>query len=258
MKLSMDYINTSFLFGAIFLYIFFEKLMFQGEKIYLFFLPILLFFMFLTGSRGPLASLLMTLSTYFLMAFNKNKLIFSIFILVFVIFFININTYFPINSLVNRFPGFSRIYYSLTEYYESGMQMKYISTGRDYLYSKAIKEFYSQPIFGVGIGTDETPGDYVHNSFLEIASQLGVFALFIFLLIIGVWVFQFYRSEKKGISCFRFFKYLFLYFLVESLVSGSMLINYSFWVALTLSGVIFYIELKKDNMMISRTNINVS
>ena len=137
------------------------------------------------------------------------------------------------------------------------MQMKYINSGHDYLYSKAIKEFCSRPIFGVGIGTDETPGAYAHNSFLEIASQLGFFALFIFTLIIGIWVFPFYRSEKKGIFKFRIFKYLFLYFLFQSLFSGSIFFNYSFWAILTLSGVIFYIKLKKDNMMISRTNINV-
>jgi len=243
MKLSIDYISTSFIFGAIFLYIFFEKLIFQRKKIYLFLLPIVLFFMLLTGSRGPLISLLITLSIYFLMAFNnKKKLIFAIFILVFTIFFIHTN--FFINTL-NRFPGFDRIYYTITEYYKSGMQIEYISSGREYHYSKAIKEFYNRPIFGVGIGTDETPGEYAHNSFLEIASQLGVFALFIFSLIIIIWVFQFYRSEKKGISCFRFFKYLFLYFLVQSLFSGSILFNYSFWAILTLSGVIFYIELKK-------------
>jgi O-antigen ligase len=257
MKLSIGYISASFIFGAIFLYVFFEKLMFQGEKTYLFLLPILLFFMLLSGSRGPLASLLMTLSMYFFMTFNKKNIIFAVLILVFAIFFININTYFSIDSLVNRFPGFARIYYSTTEYYESGMQTKYISSGREYFYSKAIKEFYSRPIFGVGIGTDEIPGSYAHNSFLEIASQLGFFALFIFTLIIGIWVFQFYRSEKKRISKFRIFKYLFLYFLFHSLFSGSIFFNYSFWAILTISGVIFYIESKKDNMMISRTNINV-
>ena len=247
MKLSTDHINTSFIFGAIFLYVFFEKLMFQGEKIYLFLLPILLFFMLLSGSRGPLASLLMTLSMYFFMAFNKKNIIFAVLILVFAIFFININTYFSIDSLVNRFPGFARIYYSTTECYESGIQLKYISSGRDYFYSKAIKEFYSRPIFGVGIGTDETPGGHAHNSFLEIASQLGFFALFIFTLIIGIWFFQFYRSEKKRIFKFRIFKYLFLYSLFQSLFSGSIFSNYSFWAILTLSGVIFYIETKKDN-----------
>jgi hypothetical protein len=126
------------------------------------------------------------------MTFNNKKLIFLIFILVFAIFFININTYFSIDSLVNRFPGFSRLYYSITEYYESGMQMKYIKSGCAYLYSKAIKEFYSRSIFGVGIGTDETPGDYAHNSFLEIASQLGVFALFIFIFFISIVIFRLY------------------------------------------------------------------
>lgn len=255
LRLSINYISTSFIFGTIFLYIFFEKLMFQGEKIYLFLLPILLFFMFLTGSRGPLVSLLMTLSLYFLITFNKKNIIFAVFILVFAIFFIN--TDFSIDPLVNRFPGFARISYSITEYYESGgRQIGYISSGRDYFYSKAIKEFYSRPIFGVGIGTDETAGGYAHNSFLEIASQLGFFALFIFTLIIGIWIYQFYRSEKRGIFKFRIYKYLFLYFLFQSLFSGSIFFNYPFWVILTLSGVIFYIESKEDNMMISRKNIN--
>ena len=74
--------------------------------------------------------------------------------------------------------------------------------------------------------------------------------MFLFVL----FILSIYISYKKGI---RNRNYLFLYFLFQSLFSGSIFFNYSFWVILTLSGVIFYIESKKDNMMISRTNINV-
>jgi len=246
MELSLNPISTAFIFGLIFIYIFFENLIVQREKYYLFLLPLLLFFVLLSGSRGPLISLLVTILIYFLTDINKKTIIFAIVILVLVIFFINSDFY--INTLLNRFAGLYRINYTIREYFQSGMKIEYLSAGRTYYYFKAIKEFYNWPLFGIGVGTNETFGTYAHNSFLEIASQLGIIALFIYSLTIGIWFFQFYRSERKGFFNFMIFKYLFIYFLVQSLFSGSIFFNYSFWAILTVSGVVFYIESKKDNI----------
>lgn len=247
MKLSMDQISTACVFGMIFIYIFFEKLVFQRKKIYLFLLPLSFFFMLLSGSRGPFISLLVTMTIYFLINFNKRFLAFTIItlliILLCVIFFINSD--FHVNSLENRFEGFYRINSTIKGYFRGEMGIEDLFSARMYYYSKSMKEFYNYPLFGVGVGTDENFGTYAHNSFLEIASQLGIIALIFYLLIIGIWFFQFYRSEKKGFFEFRFFKYLFIYFLVESLFSGSIFFNYPFWSTLTVSGVIFSIESKK-------------
>lgn len=245
MELSLNPISTAFIFGLIFIYIFFEKLIFQRKKFYIFLLPLLLFFMLLSGSRGPLISLLITISIFFLINFNKKAIILVIAILVFVIFFVNSDFY--TNTLLNRFAGLYKINYTIREYFQGGMKIEYLSAGREYYYFKSIKEFYNWPLFGIGVGTNETFGRYAHNSFLEIASQLGIIALFIYSLIIGIWFIQFYRSEKKGFFNFMIFKYLFIYFLVQSLFSGSIFFNISFWAILAVSGAIFSIESKKDN-----------
>lgn len=241
MNLTMNYINASFIFGSIFLYIFFEKIIFQKKYIYIFLLPLLLFFMLLSGARGPLIGLLMTVAIYFIINTNIKNIIFAIIILVFVSFFINSNTY---NLLVGNYKGLNRIDYTIRNYFVGGMKTELLSPGRAVLYNEAIKEFYKKP-FGIGVGTNEIRGNYPHNSFLEIASQLGSIALFIYLSIIFIWFIQFYKSEKKALFKYRFFKYLFLYILVQSLFSGSIFINPVFWMALTINGVIFCIE--KDN-----------
>lgn len=242
MNLTINYISASFIYGSIFLYIFFEKIIFQKKNIYITLLPLLLFFMLLSGSRGPLISLLMTVAIYFIININIKNIIFAIIILVFAFFFINSNNY---NLLVTKYKGFNRINYTIGDYFEGGMKMDLLSAGREVLYSKAIKDFYKKP-FGIGVGTNETRGNYPHNSFLEIASQLGIIVLFIYLSIIFIWFIQFYKSEKKALFKYRIFKYLFIYILVQSLFSGSIFINPAFWIALTINGVVFCIESKKS------------
>lgn len=109
-------------------------------------------------------------------------------------------------------------------------------SGRDNLYQKIISEIYSHPLVGIGIAGDrrvlDGMGVYVHNIFLEILANFGVFiGLFvIFLLIIMVIRIFFIKDD---VSYNMLIIWISLGF-ISLFVSGSYLTDLSFWTFLGL------------------------
>ncbi|MFA5986701.1 MAG: O-antigen ligase family protein [Parcubacteria group bacterium] len=85
------------------------------------------------------------------------------------------------------------------------------STHRIVLWKQACDEIAQRPFFGVGLGaypsivdptaTYRTP-IYAHNLFLDIAVELGLIGLFLFLCLITYTVIIFYRNRKQSLAFF--------------------------------------------------------
>lgn len=95
------------------------------------------------------------------------------------------------------------------------------------LIDMAIDDFFAEPILGVGTGNSSGGVGYPHNSIIEVAAELGLVGISIFLLLQGVVAVTAYRTIKrtKGtadewIMTTAFAIYLFAF--IESQFSGYM------------------------------------
>jgi O-antigen ligase len=178
--------------------------------------------MILTGSRGPVISVSIVLACHYLWTQSQHRLIAIRLFLSCVLLIIalwTVGAYFqdPIDKYFTR----------------GHRQGMYQGSGR---YSAALvtwKEFVSEPFWGVGLGKYGKPGtqasptidlsnkpinrDYPHNILYEVAAELGIVGiiLFIFLLRPGAWVFDF--SNK--------FIYLFFLCFLFAMTSGDFFDN---------------------------------
>jgi len=244
-----NYISTGSVYGIGFLYVFFDfkckNILYRIIKLGI--LSIFSFFILNTGARGPIISLLFTIFISYLFYYfhDKIKIIYlSIFLALIIIFILTFNLSNPINFFTTNNAGIMRL---MNSYKNIKMgNFNEFSAGRLYLYKEAYKNFLEKPLFGKGIGKNEKIGFYPHNSFLEIASQLGLFGFLPFIVLLIYWFYFFIKSEIIfwKISEYRLIKYLFIYFLIESLFSGTIFWNIQFWSLLALSGIIFTIENK--------------
>jgi O-antigen ligase len=245
-------ISTSFVYGVGFLYVFFnikcKKILYRIIKLGM--LSLFIYLMIITGARGPIIALLFTIFISCLIYYSQNKIRIvdlSIFLLLIIILsFSNINLININNSLITRYAGMNRI--KITYDFLKNKNLDDLPTinKRLYLYKKSYKEFLERPLFGKGIGRNEKLGEYPHNSFLEIASEIGIIGLIPFAALIIYWFYLFIKSEMKflKISEYRFFKYLFIYALIQSFFSGSIFWDIFFWSSLIISGKIFKVENK--------------
>ena len=184
-----------------------------------------IYFMFMTGSRGPLISFAFTLIAFSLISseitFKKKVFITACIV---VCFFI---TSLLVQDEVTRYRYASLV---MVEY----QQYDHRSTeGRLEMYEDAIRQFFSNPILGLG-----TTSGYPHNIVLEIASEWGSIGLLIFLYFIITTarvavilfpknIFNLHKDEMFktwAAMCF-------ICAILNSLVSGSIATNSLIWFA---------------------------
>lgn len=194
-------------------------------------IPLILVFislMLATGSRGPLLSLVITFLVYFLM--NFSKLFFKTILIIgfsFVIIFS-----FNINKKLSELGNIDRIFMNFSS---QGVKKK--STNARLVFNQRSFELIKEYPLGVGVGNwqkminKQNPKhlikhEYPHNIFLEIAAEYGLISVLFFILIIINTIYLGLKNIKLTNSIFSLyplFFYLFLFYLINSTVSGMII-----------------------------------
>lgn len=218
---------TGRIFGEviILLLLFFKK----GKLFKYFLILILLIGMISTGSKGPLFSLIISLfviyifPTFIKKRYVKKGFIKRYFIMVFLILigfifvrYIVLNI-FDINTLLDRF-------------LISNSEEDYGANSRIVLFSVAWEFFKDAPLFGNGFGsfsllyTGFQSADYPHNIFLEALSELGIIGFILLLIPIIITIIKYLKYRRPNVNnvILNLFMTLFLYYLLNSLVSGEL------------------------------------
>lgn len=170
-------------------------------------LIISLFEIILYGARGSIFVLVLFFVVDFLFI-HKQKIIRNFSILVFLTFvyynLVSILSY--LQLLSNKFGIYSYSLMKFQKQIEEGVEAA--SSGRANLYVEALEKIKLHPIFGNPINVSEESGMYVHNLFLQVGQDLGVWAIFLvaFLIIISFYLLQknSIELEKKEILAILF------------------------------------------------------
>lgn len=205
---------------------------------YIFMIILLSFLMIATGSKGPIISMILAIlisKIYILTSKNRfikkniiKNMIYTIIFLIIAWFFIKfiILKIMPEEFLVERF----------------SMINGYGMSGRDKLYDIAIESIKNKPLFGYGVGSYSyismgiDARYYPHNILLETLVELGFIGIIVLLIpwvkilknLIGLII---NRYSSKSIELFLT---LFMYYLINSMVSGDFTGNSNLYLYIAL------------------------
>lgn len=204
--------------------LFFKKITLMKRLLVFISLMVFIYTLFTTGGRMPVISF--ALSVFTVMAFGfefkkvkeisirKNVLVFS---------YVGIWVFPIIIKLVAKSNFFSRF----TSFFQADGGAS--ANQRMHSYGIAFKMINESNLMGFGIGSylnhiGGIGGDrsYPHNIFLELLAELGVIGLFIFILIIIVGLYRFSKSKTKRNFYSLSILAIFVYFLLNALVSGDL------------------------------------
>jgi len=222
----------------VFFYFVFSARNFFSKLTFLLLIPIFLFGVFISGGRGPIVALTISIFTIFLyesfnllknalvlMKIKKDNLKSLIFIWAIIIIAVFLIIYFH--------DFFTTIFYRFKILTEGDCKS---ATERLMRFEKAIESLLSFPqiITGLGIGGfsvyfagfDDIRGDYPHNIFLEVGSELGIFGLIaIIYLIFSSFLKIIYQIKNEQVNN-KIFYYtllaLFIFMLINSSISGDI------------------------------------
>ncbi|MNK10377.1 O-Antigen ligase [compost metagenome] len=184
----------------------------------------------LGSSRGPLIFCIVGLILILVLALSRIKLNFLNYAK---IFLISVGLFFIFSKLTDKvdieFAAFDRLI-RFSEDVKSGEKEE-----RNLLFDEAWNMFTSSPMLGKKFALDST-GSYPHNIILEILMSLGLFGLFIYLIIILNTCISFLNLNKNRTHVFRIVVLLILSVGI-SLTSGSIYQSVDNWnlIALTLA-----------------------
>ena len=137
----------------------------------------------ITGSRSNIVTIPLAVSLSFLLAARKGTRIKKLFEIIVVTFLLAFTVYFIGKSL--QLSTIARVEESISRY-ARGLS---VVSGRDVLIERAIDEFHSSPFFGIGwFGisnkylVDGEVGSHVHNLYLQLLAETGVFGFVLFLV----------------------------------------------------------------------------
>jgi O-antigen ligase len=175
-----------------------------------------------TGSRGPLISLIVTLSMWFMIQSKKSGFR--------VLATIASGAALTISMLL--FFG-DRLDTVVNTYFSRGQSVGLLEeSGRPQLFNRAMLDFYSSPVVGVGLGAFgasstrnsqgysgklSKQGSYPHNIVMELLSELGVIGLILFAIVL--------RPGKWLLGIRNPYFYLFLLMFLFSMSSGDINAN---------------------------------
>lgn len=198
------------------------------RSIYIFFMLVVLFLIYIAGSRGPFFALLISLFFYFFLLQRKGYGFFkkSFFVLL-TLFALKVSIAFAPEHIwkrmLNPFQGFD-----LTTFY----RLRAFETAKDL--------FLANPLKGVG-----TAGfghfnvlSYPHNIVLELASELGIGGVLAFVGLVfctGYLGFKLLRNKKASFlesNLNKTFFAIFIFTLINAQFSGAIYGNYQLWFAI--------------------------
>lgn len=219
-RLEFGIFNPIWISRAIFECLLIGLIFLNLKKIWLFVLfSLCIFISFTSGSKGPIFSFLITFLFYYYKSHSVNKFKF------FLIFsFISLSFYFLIFQLIDKS---SYIYQRFLVAVPEGSSKLIFEESRVVVWPKTLMLIFQQNafpfFFGNGLGEFGTfyfgyPISfrfYPHNLFLELFVEFG-FIFFLLVLFFSLKII--FKSDSK-------FKYFFVYFLLNSMFSGDLLLN---------------------------------
>lgn len=181
-----------------------------------------LLFIFFTGARGPIISLLLTFIFYFLFSnFSRSKktLILTILVLGIIVLWVNLDH--TLSYLDNLFYNIGLQSRNLSLYFEDELTN---DSGRAEIQNSLINKM---TLFGHGIFGDRVVTGYAHNLFIEIFFQWGILLGSVLSVII---LYIIYRGMKTNSNYLQFLIIVFLstgFFKLQ--FSGSYLTEINFY-----------------------------
>jgi len=120
------------------------------------------------------------------------------------------------------------------------------------MWKMAINDFKENPVFGVGTGNSVEGIGFPHNILLEVAAELGIIGLFIFILLcyLTIWkaITFIKRNEKHSLDLNILMKLsliLFIYSLTEAMFSG--LITNQTWLFMSIGLIVSLTKLRLNS-----------
>lgn len=217
------------------------------RKTFWFLTLILILAMMISGSRGPLIAIIVSLILFFVLSIRKiyPSLIIERFALFlgFICLFTGV-----IGSFIGK-THFTTLFYRVEKVLDNADNS---ASTRVSFFESALNQWINSPIWGGGPGqfgvtlTGEEIERYPHNIFLEIASENGLFGLIPFCAILGITIRNglsyVYSDDKSAKNVARFLLVMFCYTLVNAMISGDINDNSLFFAIIGLLGVINHFE----------------
>ena len=194
-------------------------MMFESRKYYLKNLALIAifgYFVFLSGSRGVIVSIIVAGSFYlFIVSKTPLKTKLSVIFAFLVLFGIS---YMTVPENVSDFYKYS-ITKAAFQDTTSSVYMRVV------LWREAVSNFIENPFFGIGMGNFNSISTFPHNIILETAAEFGIIGLFIFIPMVYTTLRKavvFLRNKQLSNShtLMRLLLVLFIYSLIHAMISG--------------------------------------
>ncbi|MDD5458730.1 MAG: O-antigen ligase family protein [Phycisphaerae bacterium] len=205
-----------------------------------------IFLLIRSGSRGALLSFIVTMIAGIAVVSKIKPKTKFLSIIICVLLFMSAYYFIPESTI---------------DFYKSTLDYQYMPQSsvsqRFTMWQQAIKDFANNPILGVGVGNSVWGGGFPHNIILEVAAELGLIGLFMFLAIS-------YLSVKNAISCMKREKdielricmkislLLFIYAFVEALFTGYITNQTQLFVSIAIISAITKIQQRNNSSSSSR------
>ena len=197
------------------------------EKIFKAFIILnLLIFIYITGSRGPVLSLIIALFFYLFYNIQNGTLGVRKFLIIAVPALLIISYFISKFSFLFQ----NRLFDKVSAYDSMDVRLE----PQVFLITDFLEQNMFNILFGTGTGnfgyayTGRDFSEYPHNIFLEIIYENGIFSLIIFLCVLFVLFYHFFKGNiiKKNI----YFFVISIFFLVNAQFSGDLSSNVFFFV----------------------------
>lgn len=178
------------------------------------------YWILVTSTRGVILATIISVLIFFMYNIKNRKnftlYIMSIVIIVIAFIFIDVSNF----ELVDRFRKLSD-YQTMKRYHH---------------YFISFNVFSENPLFGIGAGrygiVTRSGSSYPHNLFLELMTEFGIFGLLAGMLITISGFYHAFKILKTKVFDYRInvLVILWIYFYINSLISGNLTINQNFWI----------------------------
>lgn len=206
------------LFCIISIFLFFS--LFYEKRIYWFIsIPIILvslFFCTLTGSKGPLLAVFISIGLVYLVAIPlKKKLIVSFSFLLLILYMVDISNFNESSAFIEqRFINSDNSYSSRLLHWNNVISN---INGADLAFGNGLGSYSN-------IYHSATNRSFPHNILLELLYETGLFGMLAYMFICIYLIFSFLKIEKKGVTVLTLMS-LSLFSIISSMFSGDLIAN---------------------------------
>jgi O-Antigen ligase len=180
----------------------------------------------LTGSKGPLLSLIIAILLVNIMCLKKYIYLHDVLKGYFKLLLLLLSIFLFVKEVVLKLISLD---YLKERFIIENSEASYGNYSRAHLFKMAFEYFVNHPLFGNGIGSfgylysGHDIREYPHNVILEVMSELGILGLILLLTPILLTIKKFYKYVKYDNGVYlKMTMTLFIYYFINSLVSGDL------------------------------------